>query len=262
MSSRGIVYMASGARFIEEACQSAASVKEYMPNVPTTLFTHKNINHQALDNVRVEDGLSVAANAKRLKVECLRQTPYQQTIFLDTDTHVCSDVSELFDLLNTFDLAVAHAPNRLYFDEGAYPSDLPASFPEFNTGVLVYNSERDAVQSLLDAWRDRYLEMKQLGADRDQISFREVLYESNVSFTTLTPEYNCRFSFPLFLDGRAKILHARHSDLDFVEGLINHVSGRRTLQPWMFETRWRKRLSSFIQHVRSDLRSFLLPWRK
>lgn len=35
-------------------------------------------------------------------------SPFEHTIFLDTDTFVCGDFSELFDLLDHFDIAMSH----------------------------------------------------------------------------------------------------------------------------------------------------------
>lgn len=258
--SHGIIYVASGDSFIEEACRSATSVKAHMPDVPITLFTHQAVEHEALDEVKIDEALFDTEAAKRLKVECLQRTPYSRTLFLDTDTYVCDDVSELFTLLDGFDLAAAHAPNRLYFDKGDYPSNLPESFPEFNTGVLVYDSDKPAVQNLLEDWVTCYEEMRELGADRDQISFREELYRSSAAFTTLTPEYNCRFSFPVYLQGSAKILHAHHSNFEFAEAVLNSESHRRTLQPWMTTASLWDRLLGFYRHLRRDLRVFLLRW--
>ena len=267
-SERGVLYVASGRRFIEEACASAESLKRHMPNIPVLLHTHDPVDHPAIDSV-VTDRVSLdTKEAKAHKIECMAASPFERTLFLDTDTQVLDRVDELFALLDAFDLGAAHAPNRLYFGNGEYPgeaeypSDLPASFPELNTGVMVYNTESSSVQALFRAWRCRFEEMRDLGATRDQISFREVLYNSDVRFTVLSPEYNCRSEFPVYLEGTVKIDHARHPDPDLAERVLNDTAGRRTRHPWMFESRWRMRLYSFIQHVRSDIRSLLLPWRK
>jgi len=47
------------------------------------------------------------------KILPLLDSPFNRTVFLDTDTQVCSEFFELFDLLDRFDLAVAHAPWRI-----------------------------------------------------------------------------------------------------------------------------------------------------
>ncbi len=46
-------------------------------------------------------------------------SPYEHTLFLDADTYICDNINELFDLLELFDLALAHDTFRL-FDPGYF----------------------------------------------------------------------------------------------------------------------------------------------
>jgi hypothetical protein len=237
-----------------------------MPELPVLLHTHDPVDHPAIDRV-VTDRVSTDANeAKAHKIDCMADAPFERTLFLDTDTRVLDRIDELFELLDAFDLGVAHAPNRLYFGDGEYPgerdypSDLPESFPELNTGVMVYKRTSSSVQSLFRAWRDQYEAMKEVGATRDQISFREVLYDSDVRMTVLPPEYNCRSEFPVYLEGAVKIDHARHPDPQLAERVLNETTLRRTRRPWMFEKAPVKRIREFYRHLREELRTFLLPW--
>ena len=69
------------------------------------------------------------------------QSPYDLTIFLDTDTVINHDITDMFDILETFDLVAAHdlARKRKKYSE-AIPEygRIPYSFSEVNTGVLAY----------------------------------------------------------------------------------------------------------------------------
>jgi len=266
-SKRGVIYVASGSQYVNEACTSAESVKRHMPELTTVLHTHDPVGHHAIDQVVTERVPEEADEAKMHKIDCIANSPFRRTLFLDTDTQILDRVDGLFELLDSFDLGVAHAPNRLYFGDseypgkGDYPSNLPESFPELNTGVMVYDTESSSIESLFSAWRSRYEEMQTLGAVRDQISFREVLYESNVRMTILPPEYNCRSEFPVYLEGAVKIDHARHSDPVLAERVLNGTTLRRTCQPWMFEATAIDRLKGFYRHLRKELRTLLLPWR-
>lgn len=265
-SNCGVLYVASGRRYVNEACASAESVKHHMPDVSTLLHTHDPVDHPAIDQVITDSALEDADEAKAHKIDCIANSPFRRTLFLDTDTRVLDRIDELFELLDEFDIGLAHAPNRLYFGDGEYPgekeypSDVPKSFPEMNTGVMVYNGESSSIESLFEAWRLRYKEMQVLGAARDQISFREVLYESDVRMTVLPPEYNCRSEFPVYLEGEVKIDHARHADPVLAERVLNETTLRRTRQPWMFEKVPFDRLRGFYRHLLKELRTFLLPW--
>jgi hypothetical protein len=252
---------------VEEAFASAERVKRHMPDLTTLLYTHDPVEHPAMDRVVTDIGSKDPDEAKARKIACMADSPFRRTLYLDTDTQVLDQVDELFDLLDAFDLGVAHAPNRLYFGDGEYPnaqeypSDLPQSFPEMNTGVMVYNTEASSVQSLFSAWQVRYEGMQKLGATRDQISFREVLYDSDVRVTVLPPEYNCRSGFPVYLEGEVKIDHARHPDPALAERVLNETTLRRTRQPWMFEANLITRLRKFYRHFRKEVGVLLMPWR-
>jgi hypothetical protein len=69
------------------------------------------------------------------------------------------------------------------------------------------------------------------GTVGDQATFRVALYQSEVRFTVLPPEYNCRFVFPAYVQGPVRILHGRGPDLEGVERQINEVSGPRVFVP-------------------------------
>ena len=51
--SRGVIYIASGKSYIEEAIQSASSLKSKMPDMNITLFSSENIKSAFFDNVMV-----------------------------------------------------------------------------------------------------------------------------------------------------------------------------------------------------------------
>jgi len=76
--------------------------------------------------------------------------PFGQTIYLDTDTYVVDNIDELFDLLERFDIAAAHAPGYTGDDRG--PSE---AFYELNTGVIPYRGT-GAVGEFLAKWAELY----------------------------------------------------------------------------------------------------------
>ena len=227
--SKGVVYIASGQKFIDEACNSAASLKRVMPNLPLTIFCN--------------DG-SVSASAHFENVVCINvarfgfidriinisSSPYDYTLFLDTDTYVCEDLTDLFALMERFDIAVAHAPYRAVYQVAGVPD----SFPEFNAGVILFNKS-PKIKMMFSEWRNLYerdskKELQWLhpsaktmfeGYINDQPTFREALYNSNLRIATLPSEYNCRFILPGFVHHKVKILHGRHKDLQAIESAIN-----------------------------------------
>lgn len=168
------------------------------------------------------------------KPTALSQVRYVRVLFLDTDTRICGSVMEIFELLAAFDLAAAHAPIRL--DPRQPPSfakQVPATFPELNTGVVAFRLTT-AVAEFLEEWRRTHLELLQSTGQAivgDQAAFRVALFNSGVRFSVLTPEYNCRFVFPTYVYGPVRILHGRSYDLERIERSMNEISGPRVFVP-------------------------------
>jgi hypothetical protein len=166
----------------------------------------------------------------------MSSSPYDYTLFLDTDTYVCEDLTDLFAVLEMFDIAVAHAPYRAVYQVAGVPD----SFPEFNAGVVLFKKS-PKIMTMFSEWRNLYerdskKELQWLhplgktmfkGYINDQPTFREALYLSNLRIATLTSEYNCRFNFPGFVHHKVKILHGRHKDLQTIERAINAQVGPR-----------------------------------
>lgn len=223
--SLGVIYIATGQKYIKEACTSAASFKKNMPNISITGFFDKSVKSVYFDNIVLIN----KSDGKKNKVFYMSKSPYYYSLFMDTDTYVCDNVSDLFSLLDKVDIAVAHAPYR----ETVRVDGVPDSFPEFNTGVILFKKSLQ-ITSFLENWIAIYeqnlkREIKWLNPNsqkeelmnRDQPSFREALYNSDLRVATLTPEYNCRFEMPGYVDRTVKILHGRHSNLQTVAEAIN-----------------------------------------
>ena len=156
------------------------------------------------------------------KIRGILQSPYQKTLFVDTDTYFCGEVSGLFDLLDHFDLSAAHAPAR----ETYSMPEIPPSFTEFNSGVIVYRDSKE-VQACFADWLEYYRPFQDKKTPNDQPFLRKALYLSRLRLATLPPEYNCRFILPGYLNQKAKILHGRHPNLGLVEETINKTHSKR-----------------------------------
>ncbi len=222
MSRRGAVYVATGPRYLEEALRSAASLKEHMPGLPVTLFSDQKVRNALFQNViPIPD----ARGSSRDKIAYLPLSPYEHTLYLDTDTHVCGDLSDLFPLLARFDIAAAHSPNRRV--DGS--DEVPESFSEFQAGVILFRKS-PAVGDFLRRWLEVYEENSRGAVSRvyDQPSFRRLLFLSSLRVATLAPEYNCRVGSRGYVCDEVKVLHGRrYHDLAALAREINATRGRR-----------------------------------
>ena len=219
MSNGAIYIVTQDPRYVDLMRTSAERLKMVMPGLPITVFSQFPVNGSCYDRViQVEPSGDGFYDKTRL----IRESPYEQTIFVDADIYVAEPFPELFSLLDRFDCAATHEE---YLDTDwfhRYPRpDIPASFPEFNTGILLF--KRSALMDqVLVKWAElykRFLEENPNLANNghlinDQPFFRAALYENDARIATLTREYNCKFRGQGYLAGPVKILHG-HVDLKF-----------------------------------------------
>lgn len=239
--SRGIIYIVTGQKFVDEACLSAASVKQCMPDIPITIFSDVPLSSALFDQVVL---IANPTHGPDDKIIQIAKSLYRETLYLDSDTHMLDDSRELFSLLERFDLAAVHAPYRAQYQV----SQVPDCFPELNTGVLLFRKS-DKTDVFFERWLQIYREdaLKHLiwlfpGGGRwyrhaipNQPSFRRAIYESGLRIATLPPEYNCRFPFPGFVHTKVKILHGRASCVPKIAKELN-----KTMLPRVHVMRWGK----------------------
>jgi hypothetical protein len=226
--TNGILYCAQGKRHFEEALGSLASSLRCNP-VPHLVFTDQPPPSPAMVGVTFATQ-ATCGHAFADKIEAMANTPFERTLYLDTDTYVAADVTGLFDLLSRFDLAIAHAPVYV----GEEDPEVPAAFREFNSGVIAYR-QADTVLRLLRDWRATYLawlenppfEQAARGIGKDQPALRRCAWKSGLSVYVLAPEYNYGTIAPGSLVGPAKIIHGRAADYGSLLAHLNRQSGPR-----------------------------------
>ena len=118
------------------------------------------------------------------------------------------DIRELFALLEKYDMALAHEAIR-NTPKDSWKREFPPCYPEFNAGVILYRRNARVIE-LLQAWKTAY---HQAGFLMDQVTLRELLWQTDVRVAILPPEYNTiMVKYPLvWRKGEAipKILHFR-----------------------------------------------------
>jgi hypothetical protein len=221
----GFVYVATGEGYLKEALLSASSLRAVMPNASICLITDVTspMPSGLFDTVRLETEVCRNPIDKLRSIDC----PYERVIFLDTDTYVCGDLSELFDLLDRFDLALLQENHRGWDYTLA---GVPSSFPEYNTGVIVFRRSA-AVRSLFETWRKNYDELRQSQELRnDQPAFRQALYFSELRVATLPSEFHFLGNVPNYAMWEIRLVHGR-GNLPKIAQLANESLGARAYVP-------------------------------
>ena len=226
-SEFGFLYYSIGIKYLDEAINSAKSVRKYMKDCKIAIFTN-NEGKNYLDSGLFDQILIAEQESFSFcnKIVCLSRTPFSKTLFIDTDTELISPIYELIPLLEKFDLCVCHAPVRKTFQV----EDCPDSFPECNCGMILYNKTEN-VLSFFNSWYEICkLMYEQNSGIHDQPSFRKSLFESELRYYILPPEYNTRTIYPYFKGGnmKTKILHGSPGTIAKAKKTINSSPSIRT----------------------------------
>ncbi|GGG96978.1 hypothetical protein [Pedobacter zeae] len=225
--SRGVLYVATGKTYIEEAIFSATSSKKNNP-YPIALITDSK-DHQLPENL-FDFVIVKEAQYSYIDKLLLEYTPFEQTIFLDTDTFIADRLDDLFRILDYREFAIHQA------DEG-YEYQMPDvsnAMPEFNTGVIAYRLTEN-VKTLIRNWKLAFQDNTEIKTD--QYHLRKTLYESDVKFAVFSSAYNFIIYYPNFVIQKVKVVHGRPLSLlpkigENLNRIRHNNAWRRTYFPY------------------------------
>jgi hypothetical protein len=88
-SKRGFVFVAWGEKYVQEAIRSAISIKRHM-DYPICLITSRKNQKLEIFSHIIYEKFSYSYKDKIL----MKLSPYEETIFLDTDTFILESMDE------------------------------------------------------------------------------------------------------------------------------------------------------------------------
>lgn len=185
------------------AIQSAESLKEHMSDVETSVYTNFDIKiPSCFDNyTRWPD----PGDLWKFKYQCLLDSPYEITLHLDADTYVCDNFSEVFSMMDRFDLVMPLSVTYV----ARHFSDIPDSFPELAGGFMVFKNSDTVHEFLLSTLY--YVTHRAGGCDEPCI--RRAIYESDIRYAVVPWEYNCLYIHPGYVFGKIKVMHGRRQTI-------------------------------------------------
>ena len=139
-----------------------------------------------------------------------------------------ADFRDVFEVLERFDVALAHD----WFRNSAlhhtfWRKPLPPAFPQFNGGLIALR-RTPATTAFLHDWKAA---VRASDTGRDQISLRELLWDSDLRIATLPEEYNL-----LWIQGlrdwttdfaAPRIIHSPNFHRDYARYARSRRPGRR-----------------------------------
>ena len=144
--NQGIVYVAFGERYCEEARRSLTSLRK-VSSVSTAVVTDQPWSQGAIPDHFV---IREPVRSFRAKPLCIyNSSPFDNTLFLDTDTILGSDPTPAFGLLDHYDIGVNFGGARLKNEDSL------AFHSQCNSGVILFK-RNDAVAMAMRDWLALY----------------------------------------------------------------------------------------------------------
>lgn len=223
----GAIFVAEGAGYAELAVQAARSLRATNPHLPADLFTDRpgTAGLEVFDRVH-----PLPPGCARAKIDCLPLARFERALYLDADVLVLAPLGDLFDLVDRFALCLAHdVRRRSDLIRAGHAHRTPYAFPQMNSGVMLYRNDAQ-MKTFFAEWCRRY---SVAGAARDQVVLKDLLWESDLRFYVLPPEFNLRRVTVLDawepLDAVPTIVHS-HRLLQHLRGQGGRVSDLGTLR--------------------------------
>ena len=191
INENGFLYIVSGEGYAKECLFSIKSLKKYNSEKICVFSEEK---YRKMFEQECDYFFDIKSKLQRPKVEFISQSPFENTVYLDSDTFINSNISDLFQLLSKYDFGGVFCNSRKRENYSKLISkykNIPYSFSEINTGVMVFNNSQK-IQNFFQKWNSYYYQYFSLTNGWDQPSFRVALWESDIKICHLPPEYNVR----------------------------------------------------------------------
>lgn len=150
----GTIFCAGGKKkYIDEAHYAAKTFKRCNPTIPVTLFTDQDVtNRGEFDEIIIETGLG---HPQKLKMYGMLHSPYERTLYLDSDTQTCGSLAELFAILDFYNIGFTHRVKCKW-----PPNSTPifvdyVDFECLQGGMLLFNKS-EAATSFIQKWQDTF----------------------------------------------------------------------------------------------------------
>lgn len=200
----GVVYLAFGPPYLVLAYNSIASLKAVSPEIPVCVVVDKKTSaliRTPPDGWSSEDAFLVVDESieqnRYVKTSLNQYSPFDKTLFLDADTVVTDDISEVFSYLESFDLCI-----RLYGSgpkRGVTRSALPlldgryqvSDLPHWNSGVIAFK-KCEEVDVFFSSWNAAYdIHRREMQVWTDQGALVEAIFRTKARVLSLDSRWNC-----------------------------------------------------------------------
>jgi Glycosyl transferase family 8 len=177
MTDRGVLYCATNhIIYLEAALISAMAFRQLNPDIPVTLICDRPIGLPLQDYgisvIELPIGKNHTFASRNLKTQLARLSPYDETLYIDSDILPLKSIAPIWRYLSDADMAmvvdrlptVAECDHidpveRDYTIEFLAAQSLPSSTTQFNSGVMLWQNNCNT-QKLFEQWQQEWLQFQ------------------------------------------------------------------------------------------------------
>lgn len=268
---RGLLYCAVGGEYLKQAETSYLSALSHNPEFKGSVYSDIIPENNSWDKVLKSKTHSALSRDNEMihKLDAILDTPYNYTIYLDSDTYVLDDIADIFTLLTKFDLVFCHGHDRNkrhtlinnavdIKDNSLFSKDIPYGFAPIQGGLIAYNFNK--TRDFFQLVRNTFLAK---GYYDDQAVIRELLWESNLNFYILPSEYNFNSIAYLknlkklyYREARPKIFHYTQNKGEDISLLVGRYFNKNEIDDWK-KNKTKKRIPRIASKIMRKIRHLL-----
>ena len=215
----GVIYLAFGYKFLLLSLASARSLKRHNPHIEVQIITNQKIEKNIIDRqlgdlVNYVTYLDLHDSENRLiKTSIIKYCVFDHAIYLDCDTSIESDISDLFSITEEYDISIRVNPNPYSYEMSAerYKFNIPYSpevFPHFNGGVFVFK-RNPAADAFFDSWHRNFIALRN-SADQPALVSGFFECRENLKFLPLPGIFNATSGFLSEKHTKKMVVHHFH----------------------------------------------------
>ena len=152
----GVIFCAGGkTRYIDEARFAARSVKKHMPDLPIALFTDQPVNKgREFDLVFESHDYD---HPQKLKMHGMLHSPFERTLYIDSDTLTQGDFTELFGFLDFYDIGITHRV-KCKWPPNSTPVFIDYVDSDCIQGGFLLFKKSEAARAFIQDWADEFFQ--------------------------------------------------------------------------------------------------------
>ena len=196
IKSRGVVYVAFGPLYLCMALFSMSTLRKRNADLPVMIITNIDFDFNKFDYWSEEHDIVKLIDFdsdrnREIKTAIYEHVPFERAAYIDADTYILGDLSNIWTLLDYFDIAFKLNPikqktpgkgDQLILGKSLFVRDVP----HFNGGVFFFKKSKNS-KGFFDLWNQYFCERK---IPYDQISLIDAIFNCGARILPLTGDWN------------------------------------------------------------------------